>query len=107
MKTVPEVMARLASKFQPEQAQGMNKVFQIDITDDHPYMIHIRGGECQVEPGEHSDPDVTLIMDSQAFADIIYGDLGGTSAFLSGRLRAEGDVMLATKLGKLFKRKPG
>ena len=104
MSSVAEVMNKLVAKFQPEAAADMDAVFQIDIEDDQPYIIEIKDGTCEVSQGEHPDPEVTLIMDSETFIDIIYGDLGGTFAFMSGRLRAEGDVMLATKLSSLFKR---
>lgn len=104
MSRVTEVMQKLANKFQPDQADGLRAVFQIAIEDGQPWTIRIADDQCEVSPGEHEDPDVTLIMDGDTFVDIIDGDLGGTSAFLSGRLRAEGNVMLATRLGKLFKR---
>jgi putative sterol carrier protein len=35
---------------------------------------------------------------------LIEGEQDGMSAYLKGQLRAEGDVMLATRLGKLFSR---
>ncbi len=104
MKSVAEVMNKLVAKFQPEAAGDLDAVFQINIDDGDPYTICIAGGQCAVSQGQHPDPQVTLIMDSDTFTDIIYGDLGGTMAFMSGRLRAEGDVLLATKLSGLFRR---
>ncbi|OMH33604.1 SCP2 sterol-binding domain-containing protein [Motiliproteus sp. MSK22-1] len=104
MKSVVEVMNKLVSKFQADAAGDMEAVFQINIEDDQPYYVSISNGECEVSEGEHPDPEVTLIMDSETFVDIISGDLGGTFAFMSGRLRAEGDVILATRLTSLFKR---
>lgn len=104
MKSVPEVMARLPAKFQPQAAEALDAVFQIEIEDGQPYSIAVREGACTVTQENHPDPNVTLFMDSDTFVEIIYGDLGGTTAFLTGRLRAEGDLMLATRLSKLFKR---
>ncbi|WP_210394583.1 SCP2 sterol-binding domain-containing protein [Motiliproteus sediminis] len=104
MSRVTEVMHKLATKFQPDQAGDLHANFQIDIEDGTPWVICIADGCCEVIAGEHDDPDVTLIMDGDTFVDIIDGELGGTSAFFSGRLRAEGNVMLATRLGSLFKR---
>ncbi len=104
MKSVADVMNKLVSKFQPQAAGDMDATFQINIEDDQVYCIRIADGQCEVHQQEDPDPDVTLIMDSETFVDIIYGDLGGTFAFMSGRLRAEGDVMLATKLSGLFRR---
>ncbi|MEH6822704.1 MAG: SCP2 sterol-binding domain-containing protein [Motiliproteus sp.] len=104
MKTVTEVIQKLPSKFQPDAAQGLSVVFQFLIDDSRYFNLNIADQQCTISDLEHPDPDVTLIMDSQTFIDVIEGELGGTSAFMSGRLRAEGDIMLATKLTSLFKR---
>lgn len=108
MSRIEEVMSKLASKFQPDVAKGLNAVFQIEIEDSDEdtgiYYLSIIDQACEVHHGEHVDPNITLIMDSDTFIDIVDGSLGGTSAYLSGRIRAEGNVMLATQLGKLFKR---
>lgn len=104
MSRVAEVMAKLTSKFQPDAAVDLNTVFQISFEDEASYYIVIADQHCQTHEGEHPDPDVTLLMDTDTFSDIVDGRLGGTSAFMSGRLRAEGNVMLATRLSSLFKR---
>lgn len=104
MQSVREVMFKLPNKFQPDAAQDMDVVFQFVIDESDHYCLTIENQGCQVEEREHQDPDVTLLMDAETFVDIINGELGGTSAYMSGRLRAEGNVMLATQLGKLFKR---
>lgn len=105
MSRVNEVMNKLARSFQPEAAGELQAVFQICIEDHENYILSIADQQCQVSNGEHPDPDITLLMDADTFVDIVDGDLGGTSAYMSGRLRAEGNVMLATKLGSLFKRR--
>ena len=43
--------------------------------------------------------DVTLIASAETFEAIFAGDLSPTSAYFSGRLRIEGDMDLAMKLG--------
>ncbi len=105
MKTVTEVIQKLPSKFQADAAQGLSVVFQFVIDDSCYFNLNIADQQCLVSDQQHPDPDVTLIMDSQTFIEVIEGELGGTSAFLSGRLRAEGDLLLATKLTSLFKRR--
>lgn len=104
MSHVSDTMAKLASKFQPNAAKDISIIYQINIEDDQPYHLVISDQECLVHQGEHLDPNVTLLMDTATFTDIVNGDIGGTTAYMSGRLRAEGDVMLATKLGQFFKR---
>jgi len=45
---------------------------------------------------------VTLVMDGDTLAGIVSGETDGMQAFMGGKLRAEGDMMLAMKLSELF-----
>jgi putative sterol carrier protein len=42
-------------------------------------------------------------MDFDTLTEIVSGELDGMAAFMGGRLQAEGDVMLGTRLSQLFK----
>lgn len=43
--------------------------------------------------------DVTMSADADVFQDIMSGDLNPTSAFMSGKLKLDGDMGTAMKLG--------
>lgn len=45
------------------------------------------------------EADVTMTADSDTFQEILSGDLNPTAAFMSGRLKLEGDMGTAMKLG--------
>ena len=45
------------------------------------------------------DTDVTLTADADTFRRIIDGDLNPTSAFMTGKLKIDGDMGAAMKLG--------
>ena len=85
----------------PDQAAGLPD--QFDIEDDKTYHLVINDGTCKKHEGAHDDPSVTLIMNSETLQGIVSGETDGMQAFMAGQLRAEGDMMLATKLGELFK----
>lgn len=99
-----KVIQKLPERFVKENAEGFSATFQLIIEDDADFYISISEGKCKVEEGEHPDPNVTLIMDGETMVEVITGEKDGMSAFLTGKLRAEGNVMLATKLSKLFSR---
>ncbi|MFO8141562.1 MAG: SCP2 sterol-binding domain-containing protein [Marinobacter sp.] len=101
--SVAPVFDKLEQNFNPEAAQGLDLVFQFDIEDDKTYHLVINDGTCKQHEGAHDDPSVTLIMNSETLRDIVSGETDGMQAFMAGQLRAEGDMMLATKLGELFK----
>ncbi len=41
-------------------------------------------------------------MDTATLAAVMSGETDGMQAFMEGKLRAEGEMMLALKLGELF-----
>ena len=50
----------------------------------------------------NDDAEVTLIAPADVFQDIMAGDLDPTSAFMSGRLRIEGDMGTAMRLSSVL-----
>lgn len=48
------------------------------------------------------DADVTLTASPETFRAIMTGDTSATGAYMSGRLRLDGDMGLAMRLGSLL-----
>ncbi|MGP1358500.1 SCP2 sterol-binding domain-containing protein [Roseicyclus sp.] len=48
---------------------------------------------------EEDEADVTMTADAGTFQDILAGDLNPTAAFMSGKLKLDGDMGTAMKLG--------
>ena len=48
------------------------------------------------------ETEVTFIAAADVFQDILAGDLDPTSAFMSGKLRVEGDMGTAMRLSSIF-----
>ncbi len=101
MSNIAEAFAKIESRFDASAAAGLDVVFQFSVDDDAHHLI-VKDGSCKLEQGEHSDPTVTLIMDGDTFAEVVAGEINGMQAFMTGRLRTEGDMMLATRLSDLF-----
>ncbi len=97
-----QVFEKLENNFNADAAKGLDLVFQFDIEDDTNHHLIINDGTCKLVEGDHADPSVTLIMNSETLEGIVSGETDGMQAFMAGQLRAEGDMMLATKLGELF-----
>ena len=49
--------------------------------------------------GDEDEADVTMTADADTFQDILSGDLNPTAAFMGGRLKVDGDMGTAMKLG--------
>ncbi|WP_188982269.1 SCP2 sterol-binding domain-containing protein [Pseudomonas matsuisoli] len=104
MSTVAEVTQKLQSRFNPSAAAGLDLIFQFNLEDGENYYLAVKDSTCDLVEGDAADPNVTLIMDTETLRGIVSGETDGMQAFMSGRLRTEGDMMLAMKLGELFPR---
>ncbi len=102
MTSVADIIEQMKGKFNADAAAGMENVFQFSIEDGDNFYVAISNGELELGQGEHADPSVTLIMSTETLVGVMTGETDGMQAFMAGQLRAEGDMMLATKLGELF-----
>ncbi|WP_417580474.1 SCP2 sterol-binding domain-containing protein [Nitrincola sp.] len=102
--TLDKIVLKLPAKFNPEQSKGLKAIYQFRVTDAASFYLTIIDTHCESHYGDHPDPDITLLMDEATLIRVISGEQDGMSAFMKGQLRAEGNIMLATRLGKLFSR---
>lgn len=102
MNTVAQTIAKFQAGFNPEAAAGNDYIFQFNVTDDKTYCLNIKDGQCTASEGVNEDANVTLVTDSATLMAMSDGSLDGMQAFMSGKLRIEGDMMLSLKLNELF-----
>ena len=103
MTSVADAVKAMQAKFNPAAAAGLDLVFGFNITDeDKHYALIVKDGTCDIQEGENPDAQVTLVTDGETMEGIVSGDTDGMQAFMSGKLRTEGDMMLAMKLSELF-----
>ena len=80
-------------------------VFQLvisDAGDDNKLCIDLKNGNGSTTRGDGAKPDVTIIMKDADFAAMAEGKLDGMSAFMSGKLKIKGNMLLAQKLGDIL-----
>jgi len=101
---VREVFNKMPDAFNPGAAQGMDAVFQFEITGDGGGSWHVivKDGACTVGEGPHDSPSVTLTMSGDTWLGMVNKQVNGMQAFMSGKLKASGDIMLAQKIEQLF-----
>jgi len=102
--TIAELFEQMPSVFNPAAAAGLNKTFQWNITGDEAgvWAFKINNGQGEVIPGGVEKPDVTFTISDKDWLAITEGKLDGMNAFMTGKLKVSGDMMLAMKLQNLF-----
>ncbi len=102
MTSVNNAITTMKAKFNPAAAAGLDLVFGFRIDESEHFSLIVKDGTCELQEGENPDAQVTLVMDSETLKGIVSGETDGMQAFMGGKLRAEGDMMLAMKLSELF-----
>jgi putative sterol carrier protein len=102
--TVAESFEAMPSILNPAAAAGMNKVFQWNITGDEAgkWALQIANSEGKIIPGGVEKPDITFTVSDKDWLAISEGKLDPMNAFMTGKLKVAGDMMLAMKVPNLF-----
>jgi putative sterol carrier protein len=99
-----EVFDKVPEIFNPDAAKGLDAVFQFEITDEGggQWNVTVKEGTCQVQEGTHASPTVTMTMSTETWLAIVNKELNGMQAFMSGKLKLTGDMMLAQRIMEIF-----
>ncbi|MDR3416525.1 MAG: SCP2 sterol-binding domain-containing protein [Nevskia sp.] len=98
--TAEEMLQHLPAAFNPAAAHGVEAVLQFNASK--PHYATISNGACSVAAGTASKPDVTLNIDDDNLVKLMKGELNGVTAFLTGKLRLNGDLGLAQRISSFF-----
>ena len=101
---VKEMFGKMPEVFNPSAAQGMDAVFQYEITGEGGgnWSVIVKDGACEIQEGTNDSPNVSLTMSAETWLAIVSKETNGMQAFMSGQLKATGDIMLAQRIEQLF-----
>ncbi|MGH9131204.1 MAG: SCP2 sterol-binding domain-containing protein [Acidimicrobiales bacterium] len=97
--------ATMAAGFLPERAVGASAVIQWELatpSGKRTWQVTVADGTCSVAPGNAAVARVTLALGVADFLRFMAGRLDGMRAFMTGRLRVSGDLMLAQAMQPWF-----
>jgi putative sterol carrier protein len=103
--SVKDVFGGMQAAFNAAAAKGINATFQFEITGEGggSWNATVKDGACQVAEGKHSAPTVTLTMASDTWLGIVNKQVNPIQAFMGGKLKLTGNMMLAQKITDIFK----
>jgi putative sterol carrier protein len=99
--TVREFFEQIPSRISPEQAQKLAASYRFDIDGAGTWRLEPDGDRVVVT--ESDEPaDCVIKTDEATFRGIVEGGQSAMGAFMTGKLRVEGDIGLAMRLRDLF-----
>jgi putative sterol carrier protein len=104
MPSVKEIFEGMPQRLNQSLTKGLDAVIQYDITGDgggNWYLV-IKEGACQVHEGTARNPKVTLTMGSDTWLGMVSKKVNGMQAFMTGKLKVAGDMVLAQRIPALF-----
>ncbi len=103
---IRKMMAEMPNAFNPAKATGVDALIQYNLTSGggsgSVWNSHIANGEITIEEGEADSPTMTITMDADDYVEMMSGRLDAMQAFMSGKIKVTGDIMLASRLMSFF-----
>lgn len=99
-----QIFGNMADRVQPEKVQGMDATIQFDLSGEAGglYWLKIADGKGEAGEGAVDNPSMTLKADADDWVAVTRGELNPMQAFMSGKLKVQGDMGLAMKLQNLL-----
>jgi putative sterol carrier protein len=110
-QVLDEIFGRMAEHVEPSQIAGLDTVVHFKILDrpeeqgggyDH-YEVIFADGACRASDSPGQEPKVTIKVGGVHFLKLAAGKASGPVLFMTGKLKLDGDVMLASRLTSFFR----
>jgi len=100
--TLQDLANELRARFRPEAAVGVDMLIRLDMTDHEHLLLRVSDGELSVSD-DSQPPDVTFrFSDLPTAVALIRGHANAIDAFMQGRFRSDGYLMMAFRLMEIF-----
>lgn len=94
----------LSGTIDESKLAGVNATFQFVVTGDGggEWNVAIADGKATIASGKAENSSIVLTATVEDWLALVNGDLNGQTAFLTGKLKIQGDMTLAMKLESFF-----
>ncbi len=106
-KILDEIFRRFPAQFRSDKAGNTNAVIHWNIGGrpdggNDTYELVIADGTCILSPTPEADPKLAVSIGGVEFLQLISGTANPMMMFMTGKLKAKGDLGLAANLANLF-----
>ena len=93
----------MPERFQPDKAAGTNMSLLFDLAGDGggQWNVQIADSKLEVHEGVSANPTATIKMSAEDFQAMSTGKLNPMMAFMSGKVKVEGDLNSVMKFQSL------
>jgi putative sterol carrier protein len=96
-----EFFETLETRVDPAKTAGLTNSYVFEIEGAGTWKVDVADGKVNVSEGP-GDADVTIRASEETFRAVADGELNPTTAYMTGKLKIDGDMGAAMKLQKLF-----
>lgn len=106
-KILDEVFNRMPTLFRADRAGATQAVIHWNISggpgdSTDSYETVIENGSCTVTNQPVREPKLSMTMEPVTFLKVVTGDGNPMMMFMTGKIKAKGDLGLAAQVAKLF-----
>ncbi len=103
-ETVDDVIAGMRQRFLPDRCRDLTAAVHWRLTGEEPreFTVAIDRGTFEVKPGGTEQADLTMETSSETYLRLANGELSGTVAIMTRKLRVRGRLQLAARWDRLF-----
>jgi putative sterol carrier protein len=106
-KILDTIFARFPELFRADRAGSTNAIIHWNITDRpdggvDSYELVIANGTCTLSPSPDQDPKLAITVGPVDFLKVVSGAGNPMMMFMTGKLKAKGDLGLAANIANLF-----
>lgn len=106
-KILDEIFDRMPGLFRADRAGSTNAVVHWNVGDKpggglDTYELVIANGTCTRSPEPVHDPKLVLTLAAADFLRVVTGNANPMMMFMTGKLKAKGDLGLAANISNLF-----
>jgi putative sterol carrier protein len=100
--TIQDLAHELKARFRPEAAVGVDMLIRLDVAPNEHLSLRVMDGELEVSRDD-VPADVTFTFpDLATTTELLRGQANAIDAFMHGRFRSDGYLMMAFRLMELF-----
>lgn len=104
MPPLPEIIARFASRYNPEHAPGFHAVIHLVLKGSEPgeFTLTLSEAGCEAQSGLQGTPDCEVRTSSEAFRRIAQHERSAEEEFIMGNI-AVSNLQVILRIGRAFR----